>query len=271
MPARLSQKLARGWTILARTLLATLLLAQLTALWVVAHTSPTRLPVGVIDAFAELTSDRIDFECREVTVDSRGRIRLAGVRGAKRRLVVDAGLVVQPVDRLVQEDHGELRAGQGRVELDAATLQIGLAEHAQARRGLDRQLAHGPARLPDDEALRGAAAAPNVRADRPQQCPGQGGVATGELRQAAGERVRQVLLGAVDDQRGLRVVHQAHQRVHEGAQPLNGVEPLAQQDASVGEVEAGVPTTHRHLLGRELADDQGVRAQLEALGKREIA
>jgi len=80
MPARLSQKLARGWTILARTLLATLLLAQLTALWVVAHTSPTRLPVGVIDAFAELTSDRIDFECREVTVDSRGRIRLAGVR-----------------------------------------------------------------------------------------------------------------------------------------------------------------------------------------------
>lgn len=80
MSSRLTQRLGRGWTILARTLLAVLLLAQLAVLWVVAHASPTRLPAGVIDLFAELSSGRIDFECREVTVDNRGRIRLAGVR-----------------------------------------------------------------------------------------------------------------------------------------------------------------------------------------------
>jgi len=71
--------LSRAWTILARTLLAILLLAQLTILWAVAHTSPTRLPAGVIGVVAELVAGRMDFECREVTIDNRGRIRLAGI------------------------------------------------------------------------------------------------------------------------------------------------------------------------------------------------
>ena len=80
MSGRRTQIFGKALTVLVRTLLIALLLVQFTALWVVTHTSPTRLPVSVVDVFAELTSGQIDFECREVTVDNRGRIRLAGVR-----------------------------------------------------------------------------------------------------------------------------------------------------------------------------------------------
>lgn len=80
MSGRRTQIFEKGLTVLVRTLLIALLLVQCTALWVVTHTSPTRLPVSVVDVFAELTSGQIDFDCREVTVDNRGRVRLAGVR-----------------------------------------------------------------------------------------------------------------------------------------------------------------------------------------------
>lgn len=67
-------------TVVARTVLALLLLAQLAILWVIAHATPTRLPAALIDAVGELVSGTMDFECREATVDRRGRVRLGGVR-----------------------------------------------------------------------------------------------------------------------------------------------------------------------------------------------
>lgn len=71
----------RRWTtLLARLALGLLLLSQLAVLWVIAHPSPTRLPAGVLSAIAELVSGPIDVECREATVDRRGRLRLGGVR-----------------------------------------------------------------------------------------------------------------------------------------------------------------------------------------------
>lgn len=67
-------------TLLARAALGLLLLFQLAALWVIAHPSPTRLPAGVVGALAELGAGRMDLECREATIDRRGRVRLGGVR-----------------------------------------------------------------------------------------------------------------------------------------------------------------------------------------------
>lgn len=72
---------ARSWTtLLARLALGLLLLVQLVVLWVIAHPSPTRLPAGVLSAIADLASGPLDVECREATVDRRGRLRLGGVR-----------------------------------------------------------------------------------------------------------------------------------------------------------------------------------------------
>lgn len=70
----------RALALLLRTVLVLLLLAQLGALWVIAHSSPTRLPPSVIGGVAELFAGRLDLECREATIDRRGRIRLGGVR-----------------------------------------------------------------------------------------------------------------------------------------------------------------------------------------------
>lgn len=67
-------------TVVARTALGLLLLAQLAVLWIVAHPNPTRLPLVMVDGLAELAAGRIDFECREATIDHRGRVRLGGVR-----------------------------------------------------------------------------------------------------------------------------------------------------------------------------------------------
>jgi hypothetical protein len=181
---------------------------------------------------------------------------------------VDAGFVMQAVDRLVQEDHRQLRAGQRGIELDASPLEVGLAEHAQPRRRLDRHRADRPAVGADHQPLRRAQAAAHVRAHRAQQRPGQPRIAARELRQAARQRMRQMLFGAVVQQHGLRVMDEPHQCVHERTQPLRRIEPLAQQDAAVGEIEAGVPPAHRHRLGGQLAHDERIRAQLEALAER---
>lgn len=67
-------------TVAARTVLCLLLLAQLGVLWVLIHESPTRLPTGLVATLAELASGQASFECREATVDRRGRLRLGGVR-----------------------------------------------------------------------------------------------------------------------------------------------------------------------------------------------
>lgn len=75
-----SSKPRRLITVVARTVLALLLLAQLAVLWVVTHAAPTRLPTALVDALGEVVSGRMDFDCREATVDRRGRIRLGGVR-----------------------------------------------------------------------------------------------------------------------------------------------------------------------------------------------
>ncbi|MFZ9200805.1 MAG: hypothetical protein ACO23N_00025 [Opitutales bacterium] len=70
----------RSWiTLLVRVLLALLLVTQLAVLWVIAHPSPTRLPAGVLSALADVAAGRLDFECREATIDRRGRLRLSGV------------------------------------------------------------------------------------------------------------------------------------------------------------------------------------------------
>lgn len=74
------RKPRRAWTVLARLALGLLLLCQIGVLWVLSHASPTRLPASFIGALAEAFAGRLDFECREATVDRRGRIRLAGAR-----------------------------------------------------------------------------------------------------------------------------------------------------------------------------------------------
>jgi len=80
----MADRATRGWprliTLLTRGALGLLLLLQLAALWVVAHPSPTRLPAGVVGALVELGAGRMELECREATIDRRGRIRLGGVR-----------------------------------------------------------------------------------------------------------------------------------------------------------------------------------------------
>lgn len=65
---------------MARTALGLLLLGQMAVLWVVAHPAPTSLPASAVGLLTKLVSGRVDFECREATVDRRGRIRLAAVR-----------------------------------------------------------------------------------------------------------------------------------------------------------------------------------------------
>lgn len=80
MPGRVTQKLGRAWTILIRACLILLLLTQLTVAWILSHAAPTRLPASVLGLTAELFAGRMDFDCREVTVDNRGRIRLADAR-----------------------------------------------------------------------------------------------------------------------------------------------------------------------------------------------
>lgn len=67
-------------TVAARTALGLLLTGQLAALWILARPTPTRLPSAVVETLADLVSGQLRVECREASVDRRGRIRLGGAR-----------------------------------------------------------------------------------------------------------------------------------------------------------------------------------------------
>jgi len=187
------------------------------------------------------------------------------------RMVGDACLVMHAVDRLVKKDHRELSTRQCRVELDAASFEIGLAEKPQAGRCFDGKRSNRPGRRADDEPNWHPLATAHMGVDGPQQRPGQTRIATCELRKPAGQRMRQMLLGAFMQQHCLRIMDQANQRMNECTPPMSGCEASTQQHSPVGEINIGMTPSHWHLDGFELADLKRVGTKLESLGECELA
>ena len=69
-----------GAKFIVRIFLCLLLIAQLAALWIVSHRTPTRLPPVVLSAVSEVFAGQLSFTCREATIDNCGRIRLGGAQ-----------------------------------------------------------------------------------------------------------------------------------------------------------------------------------------------
>jgi len=185
-------------------------------------------------------------------------------------MVGHADLVMHAMDRFVKKDHRELCARECRVELDAASFEIGLPKKPQAGRCFNGKGAHRPGRRADDKPNRHPRATAHVRVDGPQQRPGQTRIAPRELRQTTGQRMRQMLLGAFMQQHCLRVMDQANQRMNECSPPMPGRKAPSQQNAAMGQIDIGMTPSHRHLDGIEFADLQRVGTHLESLGECEL-
>jgi hypothetical protein len=81
----------------------------------------------------------------------------------------------------------------------------------------------------------------------------------------------QMLFGALVQQNGLGVMDQTHQRMHKCPPPGRRLQTFSQENATMGEIEAAMPSSHRHVLGRQLFCAQAVGAQLQRAAQGQLA